>query len=158
MSRQLIFNVLLIICTLCFSVPSAYSAEKTGRQPVVITSESLTADKQDNSAVFEGSVTAKTGDITMLADKMTVIYDNTGKQIDMIHAVGKVKVYNTEKTIFSNKAVFMNNDEKIIFSGNTKLVEGKNIITGTEITFFIKDSRAIVKGSRMILQNEQEQK
>ncbi len=158
MSKQLIFNIFLIFCTLCFSVPSAYSAEKTGRQPVIITSESLTADKRNNSAVFEGSVIAKTAGITMLADKMTVIYNSAGKQINMINAIGHVKVYNNEKTIFSNKAVFLNNDEKIIFSGSTKLIEGKNIITGTEITFFIKDSRAIVKDSRMILQNKQEQK
>jgi lipopolysaccharide export system protein LptA len=58
--------------------------------------------------------------------------------------------------LFSKEAVYLDNEEKIIFSGNPKAVEGDNVITGEKIIFFIKDERAVVEGSRVILKNKKD--
>ena len=132
---------------------SAILAEKSEKKPVVITSQTLTADNKNSTAVFEGSVVAKTDDITIYSDRMTVYYDNTKSKIDKIEASGNVKVLKQERAIFSEHAVYFDNEQKIIFNGNPKAVEGGNVITGTQIIFFLKDDRAVVEGSRVILQN-----
>jgi lipopolysaccharide export system protein LptA len=150
-----IVNVILIISILCFSAFAAGLVEKTEKQPVVITSETLIAHNKTNTAVFEGSVVAKTDGITMSSDKMTVFYDNSESKIKKIHASGNVKVHNKERAIFANDAIYLDKEEKIIFTGNPKAVEGENVITGTQITFFLKEDRAEVEGSRVILQNTQ---
>jgi lipopolysaccharide export system protein LptA len=129
-------------------------AEKSEKKPVVITSRTLTADNKNNTAVFEGSVVAKTEDMTIYSDRMTVFYDSSQSTIKKIEAFGNVKVQRKERAIFSDEAIFIDNEKKIIFRGNPRAVEGENIITGTQIIFFLQDDRAVVEGSRVILQNK----
>ena len=47
------------------------------------------------------------------------------------------------------------NEQKIVFSGNPKAVEGENLITGKQIIFFLKEDRAVIEGSKLILQNSE---
>lgn len=150
-----IVNAVVIILIPCLSALAAGLVEKTEKQPVVITSKTLTAHNKTNTAVFEGSVVAKTDGITMSSDRMTVFYDNSESKIKKIHATGNVKVHDKERAIFAKEAVYLDKEEKIIFTGNPKAVEGENVITGTQITFFLKEERAVVEGSRVILQNKQ---
>ncbi len=153
-----IINSVLIVLLISFNTYASALIEKSEKSPIIITSETLTADNKSNTAVFEGSVVAKTKDITMYSNKMTVFYNNKEKKISKIHAVGDVKVHNEERALFSDEAIYIDAEEKIIFTGNPKAVEGDNMITGKQIIFFLKDNRAVVEGSRMILQNKTEQK
>ncbi|MBI5739288.1 MAG: hypothetical protein HZA16_01095 [Nitrospirae bacterium] len=155
----------LLILLSALTILSAYTgesfsalADKAGKKPVVITSRTLTADSKNNTAVFEGSVIAKTEDVTIYSDKMTVFYDNSESKIKQIEAAGNVKVHSKERAIFSDEAIYLDEERKIIFRGNPKAVEGENVITGTQIIFFINDDRAVVEGSRVILQNRQKAK
>lgn len=153
MLKQFIIVSSLILIALYGSAIAEPVVRKTEKKPIVITSETLTADSKNNTAVFEGSVVAKTDDITMYSDAMTVFYDNAESKVNKIHAVGNVKVINKSRALFSEDAVYLESEEKIILSGNPKIVEGENVITGRQITFFLKDERAEVEGSRVILQN-----
>jgi lipopolysaccharide export system protein LptA len=137
---------------------SAYTASSNitpEKKTIIITSKTLTADNKNNTAVFEGSVVAKTGDITMHSDKMAVFYDKSENNIDTIHATGNVKVHKNERALFSDKAVYFDADEKIVFTGNPKAIEGNNVISGTKIIFYFRDDRAVVEGSKVILQNKE---
>lgn len=129
--------------------------DKQDKEPIVITSDTLTADNKNSTAVFEGSVVAKTSDITIYSDKMTVLYDDSESRVKEIHAVGNVKVNNRERAMFSDEAIYIDDEEKIIFTGNPKAIEGGNMISGTRIIFFLKEDRAVVEESRVILQNKQ---
>jgi lipopolysaccharide export system protein LptA len=142
----------------CSSAYTASSNTTPEKKTIVITSKTLTADNRNNTAVFEGSVVAKTGDITMHSDKMSVFYDNSENSIDTIHATGNVKVHKNERALFSDKAVYFDADEKIVFTGNPKAIEGNNIISGTKIIFYFKDDRAVVENSKIVLQNKEELK
>jgi lipopolysaccharide export system protein LptA len=153
-----IINSVLIVGLISFNACASTLIEKPEKSPIVITSKTLTADNKNNTAVFEGTVVAKTNDITIYSDKMTVFYNNEEGKIMKIHAVGDVKVRNKERALFSDEAIYFDAEEKIIFTGNPKAVEGENMITGKQIIFFLKDNRAVVEGSRMILQNKTEQK
>ena len=92
----------------------------------------------------------------MYSDKMIVSYDSKDSKIIKIHALGNVKVNNEERALFSNEAIYLDNEEKIIFTGNPKAIEGDNMITGKQIIFFLKDNRAVVEESRMVIQNRPE--
>lgn len=159
MSRLLfIISGLLLILAVSLSASASSLIETAEKSPIVITSETLTADNKNNLAVFEGSVVAKTKDMTMYSDKMTVFYDSKENKVRKIHAEGNVKVQNRERALFSKEAVYLDGEEKIIFTGNPKAVEGENLITGKQITFFLKDNRAVVEESKVVLQNSPELK
>jgi lipopolysaccharide export system protein LptA len=150
-----IANLFILVVLIHSAVPAASTAEKANG-PVVITSRTLTADNRNNKAVFEGNVIAKTEDITIHADRMIVSYDNSENKVSEIKALGNVKVHRQERAMFSEEAVYIDNEKKIVFKGNPRAIEGENVITGTTITFFLDDDRAVVEGSRVILKNEGE--
>jgi len=149
-----IFHNILIGSILLFSFSSATAAEKAEKTPIVITSQTLTAESNNKTAVFEGSVVATKEDLTIYSDKMTVFYDNSESKIRKIYAVGNVKVHKNERVIFSDEATYMEDEKKIIFTGNPRAVEGENVVSGTQITFYLEDERAYVEGSRVILQDQ----
>jgi lipopolysaccharide export system protein LptA len=158
MSRALfiirdIFLILFLLTVIPFSNIHA-SADKG--DPIIITSQTLTADNKNNTAVFEGYVVAKTGDIFIYSDRMEVAYDNAKGMIREIRALGGVKVQRKKRAIFSEEAIYFGREEKIVFNGEPKAVDGENVITGTQIIYFFRDDRTVVKGSRVILKNERE--
>ncbi len=146
-----IVSCLLII--LIFNI-SAFAVDATEeKQPIVITSQSLMANNREHIAVFEGTVVAKSEDLTIHADKMTVYSDPDGNNIQKLHAAGNVKVHKSETALFADEALYFSDEEKIIFSGKPKAIQKGNVITGSEIIFFLEDERAIVKNSRVVLKN-----
>jgi len=154
MSKPLfIFHNILICLILFFSFSSAPAAEKAEKTPIVITSQTLTADNSNKTAVFEGSVVATKEDLTIYSDKMTVYYDNSEGKIKKIYAVGNVKTHKGDRVIFSDEATYLEDEKKIVFTGNPRAVEGDNVVTGTQITLYMEDERAFVEGSRVILQD-----
>lgn len=136
---------------LCLIPYSSYSeTPKKSKEPIVITSNSLVADKKKNIITFKGSVVAKTKDMTINSDKMEVSYSDNHK-IEKINAIGNVVVNSGEGKIFSEKATYYNSGEKVIFTGNPKAVDGDNVITGNKITYYLKDERVEVEDSKVYL-------
>ena len=89
------------------------AAEKAAKTPIVITSQTLTADNNNKTAVFEGSVVATKEDLTIYSDKMTVYYDNSEGKIKKIYAVGNVKAHKGDRVIFSDEATYLEAEKKI---------------------------------------------
>lgn len=157
MSKQFfIVNFILSALLVHITASAAAPIDKKEKKPIVITSETLTADNKNGTAIFEGKVVAKSDNVTMYSDKMTVFYDNSRNKVTQIHAQGHVKVRKDERALFSDEATYLEEDEKIIFTGNPKAVDGENVISGTQIIFYLKDDRAEVQGSRVVLQNKKE--
>lgn len=149
--RNALIKFFLFLLLLCFSAAPATAATE---KPIVITSQTLIADNKNNTAIFEGSVVAKSEDIIIYSDKMEVFYNESQKEIIKIHVYGNVKVHRKERAIFSDEAIYMGREEKIIFKGEPKAVDGENVVTGTQIIYFLKDDRTIVEGGRVILKQK----
>jgi lipopolysaccharide export system protein LptA len=149
-----IFHNILIGSVLFFSFSAAAAAETAEKTSIVITSQTLTAENNNKTAIFEGSVVATKEDLTIYSDKMTVFYDNSEGKIKKIYAVGNVKAHKNERVIFSDEATYTEDEHKIIFTGNPRAVEGENVVTGTHITLYLEDERAFVEGSRVIMQDK----
>ncbi|MBI4686912.1 MAG: lipopolysaccharide transport periplasmic protein LptA [Nitrospirae bacterium] len=145
--------ILILFITSLIAVVNTANAEK---KPIIITSKTLVTDNKTSTAVFEGSVVAKTDDLVIYSDKMTVFYDNSNEKISKIYASGNVKVHKRERAIFSNEATYYGEEEKIVFAGEPRAIDGENIVSGTQIIYFLKDDRSIVEGSKVILKNKKE--
>lgn len=144
----------LMICLIAFT--AAFS-EETGAKKIVITSKSLITDNKSSTALFEGSVVAIADSVTIYADSMKVSYSSAESKVVEIYAAGNVRAHNNEKAIFSQEATYSANEGRITFTGSPKVVNGENIITGGKIVYFIKDDRAVVEDSRVILKNNQKE-
>lgn len=128
--------------------------EKKEEKPVVITSLSLLHDNKEHTSLFEGNVVAKTEDMTIYSDRMMVYYKDDGNKIDRIEASGNVKVVKGERTIVSREATYYEDEEKVIFTGDPQAWEGDNKVTGTVMTYYMKDERSIVENSKVVIINK----
>lgn len=162
MKRLICFAVAASVMLLAAS-GAAYAEEKkklTGsspKEPVVITSKTLSADNKARVAVFEGSVVAKKGEMTMFSDKMTVYYsdEKSGSSITKIDSEGNVKVVKADRVITSKAATYLvEPQERIIFTGEPRASEGANVVTGTKMTYFMQDDRSIVENSKVFIVNK----
>lgn len=121
--------------------------------PVVITSTTLTADNKARTALFEGSVIAKSENMTLYSDRMLVYYTEAGK-ITKIEATGHIKLIKGERVITSDSAVYLAEEEKVIFTGEPRAMEGSSIVTGAKMTYYLKDDKSIVENSKVIIKKE----
>jgi len=122
--------------------------------PIVITSETLSTDNKVRTALFEGSVVAKSEDMTLYADRMIVYYaEQTGK-VTRIDAEGRVRLVKKDLIVTSKVAEYFAEEDKVIFTGEPKAVEKGNVVTGTKMTYLLKEDRSIVENSRVLLENK----
>lgn len=125
-------------------------AEKT---PTVITSRKMNADNKNKTIIFTTDVVAVKGESTLYADEMTVYYTEDGKDIDRIVCKGHVKIVKGVKTAVSKDAVYYNRPEgeSVVMTGDPRVWEGNNLVTGTKITLLLDEDRSIVEESRVTL-------
>lgn len=134
------------------------SSKTRVKGPVTITSETLTADNQAHTALFEKNVIAKTAEMTMSADWMLVYYTDPGGDITRIESKGNVKVQKEDKVMTSQEATyFADSPERIVFAGSPRAFDGLNVVSGTKITYFVDDDRSFVEGgSKVIMKSRQD--
>lgn len=158
MSRQL-FTSSLVILFLLLST-NAFSAEKAQQRikgPIIITSETLTADNTAHTALFERSVVARTTDMTLYADRMLVFYGADSGEITKIEAEGSTKVIKGTRAITSQKATYYADGEKVIFTGEPRATDGENVVTGAKITYLLNEDKYLVEESKVFLKKRKEQ-
>ncbi len=149
--------VSVAVVLLCLAAASA-EEKKPESEPTVITSLTLTADNKAKTALFEGSVVARKGEMTFSGDRMLVYYsDEKGSgTITKIEAEGNVKLVKGGRVITAKAATYFTApEEKAIFTGEPRASDGENVITGTKITYFMKDERSLVENSKVFLVDRQ---
>ena len=150
---------LLIISILFLFLPILANAEDQQARikgPITITSETLTSDNKAHTALFERNVVAKTTDLTIYSDKMLVYYKEDGGSVTKIEATGNVKVLKESRIITSKTAVYYADEEKVIFTGEPRAMDGDNVVTGTKIVYLMDSDRFQVENSKVILKGKKD--
>ncbi|HUL38466.1 MAG TPA: lipopolysaccharide transport periplasmic protein LptA, partial [Thermodesulfobacteriota bacterium] len=117
-------------------------------QPIDITSDKVEAFWKENLIIFKGNVVARQKDIVIYADSMEAIIVDDGKGIDRATAGGNVKIQQGLRVANCQKAIFYNRDQKMVLTGEPRIVDGDNTVSGDEIIFDIEKNRVEVKGGQ----------
>jgi lipopolysaccharide export system protein LptA len=115
-------------------------------QPVDITSDRVETYSKENLIIFKGNVIARQKDIVIYADSIEALVMEGGKGIEQVLAIGNVKIQQGLRVASCKRAVFQNLDRKIILTGDPKVSEGDNMVSGEEIIFDLAQNRVEVKG------------
>jgi lipopolysaccharide export system protein LptA len=131
--------------------------EKADGGPIVIKSQSLELDNKKRIVVFSGQVNATRDDMTMICEKLIVYYidqsankesGKTDMRLDKIVATGKVKMSRPDGALATaEKAVYYENDQKVVLTGRPVVKQGNDFVEGSRITLYLKENRSIVEGS-----------
>lgn len=143
--------LLLLLGISCVCVSAAFAAEATPaldrNQPIEITSQQLEVLQQQRQSIFTGDVVAKQGDMTLIAEKLIVVFQEDQDQVERLEAIGAVRVLQLDRIATAEKAIFYQLEEKLILTGNAEVTQGKNKISGDEITLFVQENRTLIKSS-----------
>lgn len=150
----------VLIAGLLFStavVSETLEKEETKRSPghIVIRSQSLQIDNKLKTVTFLGNVNAKRDDLIINCDEMLVFYENladknnmdtTETSIKKLVATGHVKIDRADGgSAVSEKAVYYQEEEKIILTGKPVAKQGDSFVEGDRITIFLKENRSVVE-------------
>jgi lipopolysaccharide export system protein LptA len=130
-------------------------------QPIQIQSDRLDAYQEKRVVIFSGNAVATQGDRTIKADRLLIYYKNrpgspekkdtsdigaTG-DLERLEAQGRVTITETNRLVTGDHAVFYQDSQKIVMTGNAVMRDGKNIIKGGRIIVFLDEDRGVVESS-----------
>jgi len=133
--------------------------DKSGKTTqVAMTSQHLTYADNDRQAHFDGDVVAKSGDITITAQKIDAILQARGSgnqpqgvagKLDKIIARQQVVITQPGRRAEGELLAYTAAEDKFVLSGGSPSIfdaeHGK--ITGVSLTFFRHDDRVLVEGN-----------
>lgn len=150
-----------------YSLAVSAPVEGSG-QPVVVTAKTLLADNKKKVVVYKKDVVVRQGKMTLYADEVTVrlggpksegpasasgpeaLLSGSGS-VESIEASGGVKVVVDDKTATSDVAVYNAAKDSIVMTGKPRVWQGQNVLTGSKITFRIKDDTIEVEDANTVL-------
>ncbi len=153
------FRNSLVIVASVFLVAAQHRAdslEKRKREPIVITARHMEADQLGDKVTFTGDVVLKKEGMTLSSDSMTVLYDATGKSISEIDAFGNIVVHKEGRVAFSNEAYYYSDEEKIVLTGDARIIENENQLGGERITLYMRDDRSVVESGKVLFYKDKD--
>ncbi len=145
---------------------AAISPKLDNKAPIHITSDTMEANQQAGTILFQGHVRVRQNDLTITAKQLKVALAKAGpkgkpklrqpsqggsnpqERIDYIDFQGDVTVTQQDRVATAQEAIFYQKDQKILLEGSPVVTKGKDRIEGKLITIYLKDNRCVVEGGK----------
>lgn len=151
------FFTLLGLSAAFWVVLQIQAAQPTNEKEITVKSESVEGDYKAKVVTFIGAVEAHQDDITVHCQRLLVYYgeqpkakssENGAPKIDKIVAKGSVVVirHTDNLTLTADEAVYYQNEDKIVATGNPIMKKDKDFMKATKFTMDIKTGRIFGEG------------
>ena len=129
-------------------------------QPILIEADQLVSYNEKKFAEFIGNVKASQADFVITSDRLRIYYqgelletegtrDQSEELLRKIVASGNVKIKSSQYSAVSETVEYDTQSMTITMTGDgSKVISGKNSITGSKIILYRKDGRVKVIGSK----------
>jgi len=144
--RKIIIFILSAVCCLLFAA-CCFAAETNTESPIFIKSDNVEYSDKTREGEFTGNVIATQDSLTLHAQKLKVKFDEGGKKINEITSTGNVKIVRDDLITNSEQAIFYNNEQKMILTGNPRVSSKNNKFSGEKITVYLKENRLVMERS-----------
>ncbi len=166
MQKRLIYIVAAFWTALFFCQAAEAQLRPGGsgdsRGPIAISADALEADDPKGFVTFKGAVVARQGEMTISCDAMKVFYGPSDKaqggqestadnrQIDRVECDGNVKIVEGERMAVGRKATYLAQalPRRIVLEGEARIWQGRDSLTGRQVTYYLDDDRSLVEGGR----------
>jgi lipopolysaccharide export system protein LptA len=128
------------------------------KAPIEIVSDRLVANNTEKWADFLGAVTATQGKFSMSSDALRIYYEgdlmsppkdkSAQNLITRLVATGRVRIVTDQYTADADRAEYAPRTDVLTLSGdNSRLVSGKNTLTGSKIVLNRSEGKALVEST-----------
>jgi lipopolysaccharide export system protein LptA len=126
--------------------------------PVTITADKMEYYSDRDVVIFTGNALAVRGDITLSADRMKVTLgqgvESEENSVRKIVAEGDVNFRHidpetgNERFATGERGEYHADGERVDLTGKPRVWEGKNVVTGEKMSFYIDENRFVVLGEK----------
>ena len=134
--------------------PPADKAERTKSkvdrgQPVTIDSDKMERFGKESLVVFTGSVVARHNNSVQYADRMEIYQDEKGDRILRTVSTGNVRIVTNDcRTGTARRAEYHELEQRVVLSGNARVWQEDNVVSGEVITIYLSQDRSVVQGGK----------
>jgi lipopolysaccharide export system protein LptA len=161
--RASLFTFYFLLFTFLFSLPAPAQTlggqltappgpfagfKSAGKDPVEIVADRMEADLGSGNLRFIGHVRAKQGKRTIYAERMDVVYTEGGEVTSLV-ATGGVKVNMGDAFASSDRLELDNKKQIIRLIGSPRVAQGRQVMTGDLITYYMKTEQLTVSRPRI---------
>ena len=127
--------------------PAADADGKT--PPVTVDADKMERFGKESLVVFTGNVVARQNNAVHYADRMEVYFDERGDKILRTVSTGSVKIITRDcRTGTAKRAEYFDLEQRLVLSGNARVWQDENVISGETITIYLSQDRSVVQGSK----------
>ena len=122
---------------------------KGSSQPVTVDSDKMERFGKESLVVFTGNVVARHNNSTQYADRMEVYLDEKGDRILRTVSTGNVRVISKDcRTGTARRAEYHELEQRVVLTGNARVWQDDNVVSGETITIYISQDRSVVVGGK----------
>lgn len=114
--------------------------------PLEITADSLTVNREDGSAVFEGGVLIGQGDLRIAAGRVEVRYDDVTGDISLLDASGGVTLATANEQAESQSAQYDLGTGTLTLIGEVLLTQGQSALSAERMVVNLDNGSARMEG------------
>jgi lipopolysaccharide export system protein LptA len=125
--------------------PSPYRRE----EPIDIQADELEAITEDDRKrfLFVGNVRAEQGPVALKADRLEAFYPPGSSELERLIATGHVIIDQKDRTVFCDRATLVRAQDRIVCTGNARIEQDCDRVSGHEIIFHLDTEVLKVNGA-----------
>src|SRR5919108_275725 len=129
--------------------PSRSRPADDKNQPVTVDADKMERYGKESLVVFTGNVVARQNNSVQYADRMEVYLDERSDRIVRTVSTGNVRIITDDcKTGTARRAEYHELEQRVVLSGNARVWQEDNVVTGETIVIYIAQDRTVVEGGK----------
>jgi lipopolysaccharide export system protein LptA len=127
----------------------ATKADGERSQPVTVDADRMERFGKESLVVFIGNVVARQDGSVQHADRLEIYLDEKGDRILRTVSTGNVRIVTSDcRTGTARRAEYFDLEQRMVLSGNARVWQDDNVISGETITIFMSQDRSVVEGGK----------
>jgi lipopolysaccharide export system protein LptA len=131
------------------TTPKAKDAKDEGPLPLTVDADKMERFGKASLVIFSGNVVARRDNSVQYADRVEVYMDEKGDRIMRTVSTGAVRIITKDcRTGTAQRAEYFDLDQRVVLSGNARVWQDENVVSGDTITIYMAQDRTIVEGGK----------
>jgi len=117
--------------------------------PLTVDADKMERFGKASLVIFSGNVVARRDNSVQYADRLEVYMDEKGDRIMRTVSTGAVRIITKDcRTGTAQRAEYFDLDQRVVLSGNARVWQDENVVSGDIITIYVAQDRTIVEGGK----------
>lgn len=131
------------------AAPGGAKSKDDKAQPLTVDADRMERFGKENLVIFSGNVVARRDNSVQYAERVEVYLDEKGDRVVRTVSTGGVRIITKDcRTGTAERAEYFDLEQRATLTGNARVWEEDNVVSGDTITLYIAQDRSIVQGGK----------